>query len=104
VIYALESKKDGGNNRHGEPMENWDLWKELLRVLSHARIRVDFGWMRDKDSPILRRVHHDAKAAAKRGGANINGGCEPGWITRSMVKVGLSISRGWASALVWPYR
>jgi ribonuclease HI len=105
VIYAREWKKEGGSNRHGEPMENWDLWKELLRLLGQARIRVDIGWMRDKDSPVLRRVHHDAKAAAKLGGSNIDSGYEPGWITRSMVKV--SAARYCAagqSAMVRPYR
>ena len=29
VIYARQWKKEGGSNRYGEPMENWDLWKEL---------------------------------------------------------------------------
>jgi ribonuclease HI len=105
VIYAREWKKDGGSNRHGEPMENWDLWKDLRRVQTQARIRVDFVWMHDKDSPILRRVHHDAKAAAKRGGTNIDSGYEPGWVTRSKVKG--SATRFCAtgqSAMVRPYR
>jgi ribonuclease HI len=105
VIYAREWKKDGGSNRHGEPMENWDLWKELLRVQSQTRIRVDFVWMRDKDSPVLRRVHHDAKAAAKRGGTNIDRGFEPGWITRSKVKDSATrFCAAGQSEIVRPYR
>jgi ribonuclease HI len=105
AISAREWKKDGGNNRHGEPMENWDLWKELLRTQSQARIRVDFVWMHDKESPVLSRVHRDAKAAAKRGGTNIDSGYKPGWITRSMVKGPASRFRAIGqSAMVRPYR
>jgi len=98
-------KQHGGENRHGEPMENWDLWKEFLRVQAQARIRVDLVWMHDKSSPILLRVHHDAKAAAKRGGTNIDSGYEPGWITRSMVKgAATRYDAAGQVAMVRPYR
>jgi ribonuclease HI len=105
ALYARDWKKDGGSNRYGEPMENWDLWKDLLRSQTQVRTRVDFVWMHDKDSPVLRRVHQDAKAAAKRGGTHIDGGYQPGWITRS--KVAGAASRFQATgqiAMIRPYR
>jgi ribonuclease HI len=105
VNFAREWEKGGGRNRHGEPMENWDLWKELLRVQAQTRVRVDFEWMRDKDSPVLRRVHHDAKAAAKRGGTNIDSGYKPGSITRSKVKGPATRFRAAGQvAMIRPYR
>jgi ribonuclease HI len=105
AISAREWRREGGKNRHGEPMENWDLWKELLRTQTQARIRVDFVWMHDKDSPILLKVHRDAKAAAKRGGTNIDSGYNPGWITRSMLKGSAARFRAAGqSAMVRPYR
>ncbi len=100
-----EWRKHSGENRHGEPMENWDLWKEFLRVQAEARIRVDFAWMHDKSSPSLLRVHHDAKAAAKRGGTNIDGGYKPGWITRSKVKgTATRFKAAGQSTMIRPYR
>jgi ribonuclease HI len=105
AIYSREWRKDGGSNRHGEPMENWDLWKEFLRIQTQARIRVDFIWMHDKESPILLRVHQDAKATAKRGGTNIDSGYTPGWITRSKIKGSATRFRASGqSAMVRPYR
>ncbi len=105
AISAREWSKEGGTNRHGEPMENWDLWKELMRAQTQARIRVDFVWMHDKESPILFRVHQDAKAAAKRGGTNIDSGYKPGWITRSKFKGSATRFRAAGqSAMIHPYR
>lgn len=105
VTYSQEWRKNGWNNRHGEPMENSDLWKELHRLQTRARIRVDFVWMHDKESPILLRVHHDAKAAAKRGGTYIDTGFNPGWVTRSMVKGSATrFQAAGQSAMVRPYR
>jgi ribonuclease HI len=105
AIYAREWAKDGGNNRYGEPMENWDLWKDLLRAQRQARIRIDFVWMHDKESPVLRRVHLDAKAVAKCGGTNIDSGYKPGWITRSKVKgAATRFNATGQSAKVRPYR
>ena len=105
ALSAREWRKDGGNNRYGEPMENWDLWKELLRTQTQARIRIDFIWMNEKESSVLLRVHRDAKAAAKQGGTNIDHGYKPGWITRSMVKGSATRFRAAGqSAMVRPYR
>lgn len=33
VVFAREWRKSNATNRDGEPKENWDLWKELLRLL-----------------------------------------------------------------------
>lgn len=105
ATYAREWKQRGGTNRYGEPMENCDLWKDLLRSQAQARIRLDFVWMHDKDSPVLRRVHQDAKAAAKRGGTNIDSGYNPGWITRSKVKGAAARFHATGQfAMIRPYR
>jgi ribonuclease HI len=95
----------GGDNRHGQPMENWDLWKDLLRTLGQTRMLITFTWMSDKESPVLRRVHLDAKAAAKLGGPNEDSGYRPGWVTRSMVKGAASLFRAAGQVvMIRPYR
>lgn len=100
-----EWRQHGGENRHGEPMENWDLWKDFLRVQTQARLRVDFVWLHDRNSSILLRVHHEAKAAAKRGGTNVDSGYKAGWITRSKFKgPATRFNAAGQSAMIRPYR
>jgi ribonuclease HI len=79
-------KKDNWCNRHGQPMANDDLWDELLKARSKAGIRVDFLWQAGKTSQIAREVDKAAKAAAKRGGLDVDTGYRPGGVSRSMVK------------------
>ena len=105
VNSAREWAQHGGENRHGQPMENWDLWKELLRAQNQTRIHITFTWMSDKESPVLRRVHLNAREAARRGGPNIDSGYKPGWITRSMVKGAATLfPAAGQTIMIRPYR
>jgi ribonuclease HI len=105
VNSAREWAQHGGDNRHGQPMEIWDLWKDLLHAQVKTKMNITFTCMSDKESPVLRRVHLDAKAAAKRGGPHIDSGYRPGWITRSMVKGAAILFRATGqSAMIRPYR
>jgi ribonuclease HI len=83
---AKNWKENKWRNRHGQPMANDDLWDELLKARSKARIRVDFLWQAGKTSQISRQVDKAAKAAAKRGGLDVDTGYRPGGVSRSMVK------------------
>jgi hypothetical protein len=47
---------------------------------------VHFEWTAGKKSPILKTIDRAAKAAAKRGGQDIDRGFRPGIIARSLVK------------------
>ena len=49
-------------------------------------IRVDFVWQRGKKSPIAKQADEAAKAAALRGGLDVDRGYRPGGVTRSMVR------------------
>jgi hypothetical protein len=67
--------------------------------------RTFFEWTLGKKSPVLKRVDKAAKAAARRGGPDIDRGYKPGAIARSMVKG--AASRFPASgqlAIIRPYR
>jgi ribonuclease HI len=79
-------KKNNWHNRHGQPMANDDLWDELLKARSKAGMRVDFLWQGGKATQIARQVDKAAKAAAKRGGLDVDSGYRPGGVSRSMVK------------------
>jgi ribonuclease HI len=79
-------KKNDWRNRYGEPKENWDLWKQLISAQQKVRTRVSFEWTPGKKSPILKRVDKAAKAAAKRGGIDVDRGYSGGQVARSMVK------------------
>ena len=94
-LYAKENinraatwKKRGWRNRYGEPKANDDLWDDVLKARSKAGIRVDFIWQEGKTTEIAKRVDKAAKAAAKRGGIDLDSGYRPGGVSRSMVKGG----------------
>jgi len=63
---AVGWSKNGWRNVHGRPLENIDLWKELLRVRRKlgSRIRVELKLIAGKSTPITKVVDRDAKAAA----------------------------------------
>lgn len=86
AMRCREWKKNDWRNQHGEPRENWSLWKEFLSALSKTRITVSIEWTAGKKSPILEQIDKAAKAAAKRGGNDIDRGFKPGTVARSMVK------------------
>jgi ribonuclease HI len=86
IIRARGWKKNDWRNRHGEPKENADLWNQLISAHSKAGITVHFEWTLGKKSPVLKRVDKAAKAAAARGGPDVDRGYKPGTIARSMVQ------------------
>jgi len=105
MIRAREWKKNDWRNQHGEPRENADLWKQLISAHSKTGITVHFEWTQGKTSPVLKRVDKAAKAAATRGGPDVDRGYKPGTIARSMV-LGAAIrfpARG-QSIVIRPYR
>jgi ribonuclease HI len=85
VNHAAEWKKKGWRNRHGQPIANDDLWDELLKARAKTGIRVDFIWQPGKKSVIAKEVDEIAKAAAQRGGIDVDRGYRPGGVSRSMV-------------------
>jgi ribonuclease HI len=86
VARARSWKRNGWRNIYGEPIENRDLWKEFLSAQRRVRVRATFEWTAGKKTPILRRVDRAAKAAAKRGGTDVDRGYSGGQVARSMVK------------------
>jgi ribonuclease HI len=81
-------KKNKWRNRFGKPMANDDLWNDLLAVHTKTGIRVDFVWQPGKKSATGKIVDRAAKAAAQRGGMDVDRGYRPGAVCRSLVKDG----------------
>src|SRR5205807_313347 len=52
-------------SRGGPPIENPDLWKQLLTARARVRGHCDVKWIKGKSTPILRAVDKLAKQAAK---------------------------------------
>ena len=77
---------NSGRNLHGEAKQNYDLWRELIRELSIAGMRIDFQWQAGKTSPIAKAVDKAAKAAAKCAGLYEDSGFKAGKISRSKIK------------------
>jgi ribonuclease HI len=59
-------RKNGWRNLDGKPVENRDLWKQLLSVRSKVTVRTELKWMPGKKSPILKSVDRAAKIAASQ--------------------------------------
>lgn len=98
-------KKNDWRNQYGEPRENADLWKQLLSARAKTGIRVDFEWAPGKKTEISKRVDKAAKAAAKRGGFDVDDGFGPGTIARSMVKgPATRFAAQGQAAMIRPYR
>lgn len=79
-------KKHKWRNRFNKPIANHDLWDSLLTAHRKAGIRVDFVRQPGKLSIHAKAVDKAAKAAAQRGGLDVDDGFRPGAICRSMVK------------------
>ena len=84
-------KKNGWRGQDGQPILNNDLWDDLLKARGKAGIRVEFVWEPRRASDIGKRVDKVARAAAKRGGLDMDTGNKPGAFRRSMVKGGVAI-------------
>ena len=85
-------KKNKWRNRFGKPMANDDLWDDLLAAHTKTGIRVDFVWQPCKKSPTGKIVDKAAKAAAQRGGMDVDRGYRPGAVCRSLVLSGIAQS------------
>ena len=59
-------RANGWRNASGRPIENPDLWKELLSIRTELRVRTDIEWTLGKRAPILKAVDKSAKSAAKQ--------------------------------------
>ena len=74
-------------NVHNAPRANVDLWRELLSVYTavqrRARVSVTFHQTKGKKDPDLKAVDRAAKAAAERGGPEVDRGYARGRIARS---------------------
>lgn len=102
---AREWKKNDWRNRHGEPRENPDLWNQLLSAHTKTGIAVHFEWTPGKRTTILKRVDKAAKAAADRGGVEVDRGFKPGTVSRSMVKgAAMRFPARGKSTVIRPYR
>lgn len=88
---APDWKKRGWTSREGTPIQNSDLWDELLKARAKAGIRVEFVWQEGKSTDIGKLVDKLAKAAAKRGGTDRDWGYKPGAYCRSMVEGGVAL-------------
>jgi ribonuclease HI len=86
IIRVPSWRKNGWRNQFGAPIENRDLWKEFLTSHQKVGTTVHFEWTAGKKSPILKAIDRAAKAAAKRGGQDIDRGFRPGIIAKSLVK------------------
>lgn len=72
-------------NSAGRPVANWELWKDFLSSKSKAGVRIDICKVRNKSSPVLRRVDKLAKDAAKNS-SRIDRGLVVGKIGRAKIK------------------
>jgi ribonuclease HI len=75
-------KLDKWKNLDGKPVENRDLWNELLSLRPKVRASTEIQWVRGKSSPILKEVDRRAKAAAKQP-TNTDRGFRGGKVSRS---------------------
>lgn len=75
-------KKNGWKNADGRPLENADLWNELLLLRPKVRTSTEIQWVKGKSAPILKEVDRRAKAAAKQP-TNVDRGFRGGKVARS---------------------
>jgi ribonuclease HI len=86
ILRAAEWRKNGWRNRHGEPMQNPDLWKDFLSVYSKVGMTVNIEWMHGKKSKPQKEIDLMAKTAGLRGGPDVDRGYARGAIAPSRVK------------------
>jgi ribonuclease HI len=104
VPRAHRWKKLKWRNTDNRPIDNHDLWKELLSGLSKLRLRVDFLWTPGKRSEILKRIDKAAKKAAKTS-TYVDRGFRPGTLARSLVHgVATMFPASGKTAVIRPYR
>lgn len=82
-------QQNGWRNADGRPIQNHELWKEFLAARKKAGVRIDFGWVPGKSTPVLKMVDKAAKRAAQSG-IEIDRGYRPGKIGRARTKGGVA--------------
>jgi len=83
----------------GRPIDNWDLWKEFLSSKGKAGVRIDISKVKNKSTPVLKRVDKLAKAAAKSH-PRVDRGLVVGKIGRAKIKGAASMFPGRGQVLV----
>lgn len=83
-------KKDKWRNRDGRPIENSDLWNELLAVRSRVGVWTDFDLVKGKTTPLLKLVDNMAKKAAREGMKIPDRGYQPGKIAPTKIPGGVA--------------
>jgi ribonuclease HI/Tfp pilus assembly protein PilZ len=86
-------------NSAGRPVENWVLWKEFLSSKASAGVRVDICKVKNKSTPLLKRVDKLAKSAAKSH-PRIDRGLVVGKIGRAKIKGSATMFPAAAQVLV----
>jgi len=87
VRLAHTWKQNRWRNAQNRPVENSDLWKEILSLRNKMIVRTDLEWMLGKKSAITRAVDKSAKEAAKHA-TETDRGFHSGKIGRTKNKVG----------------
>ena len=59
-------KKNNWCNQHGRPVENQDLWKELISQRNKVTIRTEIVWEKGKSNQITKEVDKLAKQATNK--------------------------------------
>ncbi|MGA6987330.1 MAG: RNase H family protein [Terriglobales bacterium] len=87
IARAAAWRRNGWRNIYNEPRMNVNLWKDFLSVYAtvrqRSRVSVTFHQTKGKKDPYLKEVDKAAKAAAERGGPEIDRGYARGRIVRS---------------------
>ncbi|MFB3813094.1 MAG: RNase H family protein [Terriglobales bacterium] len=91
--------------RTDEPIENADLWRMFLSAISKVGIVVNIQWTAGKKSKPLKEIDKAAKAAAERGGPDVDRGYSRGALARSLIKgTATRFPAEGQTALIRPYR
>ena len=84
--HAQNWRRSDWRTSDGRPVENPDLWKDLLSAQSKVGVRTEIHWTEGKSTDILKEVDRAAKQAARRP-SETDWGFRPGKVARSKVGV-----------------
>jgi ribonuclease HI len=90
ISRAVGWRRNGWRNQQDEPKANVALWKEFLSVYSKLGVVVTIEQTKGKKDKNLKAVDEASKAAARRGGVNVDRGHRRGKIVRSAVEGGVA--------------
>ena len=83
---ALFWKKNGWKNSSGRPIENSDLWKELLSLKMKNKFNTEIVWKLGKSNQIVKDVDKIAKRAAKKSLRVVDSGYKQERVSRTKTK------------------